>query len=372
MEGKEIVRISTSEYASSLVLVLKKNGDLRICTDFRWLNKRTLKDAHPLLHQGDCLAALGCNCLFSTMDVTSGFYDKPVHEDDRKYSAFTTPIGLIINISFLVSVTVIYVPLIIFGLLGNTLTLLVVWLRPNMRSSAHLYLSSMAVSDLLFLLLLPLDLIEIWTDWKLGVFACKMAMFLSQCSIFCTILHITFLSLERYLVVCWPITSKTLLTRRRTRALIGCLWLAAAVSAAPFLVMMEVTIVKEVDDMGREVENEKCSLSISSVSSGLMLALLILYDLYFLVPLCILGLVFILIGQTLRLHTQISRKDKSHQHAVKMLGVIFLAFVVCWLPYIVRLTMIAAINPLVYNLMSARYRHAVRSIVQTHCLTPSH
>ena len=31
-----------------------------------------------------------------------------------------------------------------------------------------------------------------------------------------------------------------------------------------------------------------------------------------------------------------------------------------------------AINPLVYNLMSARYRHAVRSLVHTHCLTPSH
>ena len=94
MEEKEIIRKSTSEYASPLVLVWKKNGDLRICTDFRWLNKRTLKDAHPLPHQADCLAALGGNCLFSTMDLTSGFYNMPLHEDDRKYSAFTTPMGL--------------------------------------------------------------------------------------------------------------------------------------------------------------------------------------------------------------------------------------------------------------------------------------
>ncbi|KAJ8010185.1 hypothetical protein DPEC_G00072360 [Dallia pectoralis] len=94
MEEKEIIRKSTSEYASPLVLVWKKNGDLRICTDFRWLNKRTLKDAHPLPHQADCLAALGGNCLFSTMDLTSGFYNMPLHEDDKKYSAFTTPMGL--------------------------------------------------------------------------------------------------------------------------------------------------------------------------------------------------------------------------------------------------------------------------------------
>ena len=94
MEEQEIIRKSTSEYASPLVLVWKKNGELRICTDFCWLNKRTLKDAHPLPHQADCLAALGGNCLFSTMDLTSGFYNMPLHEDDRKYSAFTTPMGL--------------------------------------------------------------------------------------------------------------------------------------------------------------------------------------------------------------------------------------------------------------------------------------
>ena len=94
MEEKEIIRKSTSEYASPLVLVWKKNGDLRVCTDFRWLNKRTLKDAHPLPHQADCLGALGGNALFSTMDLTSGFYNMPLHEDDKKYSAFTTPTGL--------------------------------------------------------------------------------------------------------------------------------------------------------------------------------------------------------------------------------------------------------------------------------------
>ncbi|XP_034448716.1 growth hormone secretagogue receptor type 1-like [Hippoglossus hippoglossus] len=275
----------------------------------------------------------------------------------------------------LVCVTVIVVPLIIFGVLGNTLTLLVVWLRPHMRSSAYLYLSSMAVSDLLFLLLLALDVLQLWTGWKLGVFVCKLTMFLSKCCTFCTILHITFLSLERYLVFCWPITAMTLVTRRRTRALIGCLWVGAAVSAAPFFAMV----------------------TMNSFSSGLELATIILTNLYVLVPMCILGLVYILIGRTLRLRPQSSRKDKSHRHTVKMLGVVFLAFVLCWLPYIVGLIMnyvsqwtldessrifylvawilsrlSAAINPLVYHLMSARYRHAVRSLVHTHCLTPSH
>lgn len=94
MEEKGIIRKSNSEWASPLVLVWKPSGELRICTDFRWLNQRTVKDAYPLPHQADALASLGGNCFFSTMDLTSGFYNIPIHEDDRKYTACSTPAGL--------------------------------------------------------------------------------------------------------------------------------------------------------------------------------------------------------------------------------------------------------------------------------------
>ncbi|XP_061740923.1 uncharacterized protein LOC133541492 [Nerophis ophidion] len=94
MEERDIIRKSTSEYASPLVLVWKKNGDLRLCTDFRWLNARIIRDAHPLPHQADALAALGGNAFFSTMDLTSGYYNVEVHEEDRKFTAFTSPFGL--------------------------------------------------------------------------------------------------------------------------------------------------------------------------------------------------------------------------------------------------------------------------------------
>lgn len=94
MEEKGIICKSVSDYASPLDMVWKKNGSLRICTDFRWLNAWTLKDAHPLPHQADCLAALGGNTFFSTMDLTSRFYNIPMCEEDKKYTAFTTPVGL--------------------------------------------------------------------------------------------------------------------------------------------------------------------------------------------------------------------------------------------------------------------------------------
>ncbi|KAG7267317.1 hypothetical protein CRUP_022251 [Coryphaenoides rupestris] len=89
---------------------------------------------------------------------------------------------------------------------------------------------------------------ELWKPrpWPLGDVACKLTMFLSECCTFSTILHITFLSLERYMGVCWPILAKTIVTRRRTKALIGCLWLGAVLSATPVLLMVGV------EDVGQE------------------------------------------------------------------------------------------------------------------------
>lgn len=64
-------------------MVWKKNGDLRICTDFRLHNARTIKDIHPLPYQPDCLAALGGNAYFNITDLTSGFYNVPLHDSDN-------------------------------------------------------------------------------------------------------------------------------------------------------------------------------------------------------------------------------------------------------------------------------------------------
>ncbi len=61
----------------------------------------------------------------------------------------------------LVVLTALCVPLLLLGLLGNALTILVVWRRPQMRSTTYLYLSSMALSDVLILLLMPLDLYKV-------------------------------------------------------------------------------------------------------------------------------------------------------------------------------------------------------------------
>lgn len=69
-----------------------------------------------------------------------------------------------------------------------------------------------------------------------------------------------------------------------------------------------------------EIDRSECRCSDYAATSGLLSAMTILSNMYFLIPFCILGLVYSLIGRTLWLRPQSSRKDQSHRHTVKMLG----------------------------------------------------
>lgn len=81
-------RPSFSPYASLIVSVRKKDGSLRMCVDYRALNKITLKDNYPMPLIEDCLDFLGYKCYFTILDLESSFHQIPMHETSSKYTAF--------------------------------------------------------------------------------------------------------------------------------------------------------------------------------------------------------------------------------------------------------------------------------------------
>ena len=94
MEESGAIRRSCSPYASPMVIVHKKDGSLRICIDYRQLNNRTVRDAFPLPRIEEALDALGSATFFTTLDLTSGYWQVEVEECDKAKTAFTTPMGL--------------------------------------------------------------------------------------------------------------------------------------------------------------------------------------------------------------------------------------------------------------------------------------
>ncbi|KAI3361878.1 hypothetical protein L3Q82_002197 [Scortum barcoo] len=71
--SSQVIRESSSPYASPIVLVRKKDNSIRMCVDYRQLNSKTRKDAFPLPRVEEFLDALSGACWFSTLDLTSGY-----------------------------------------------------------------------------------------------------------------------------------------------------------------------------------------------------------------------------------------------------------------------------------------------------------
>lgn len=90
----QVIRESSSPYASPIVLVRKKDGSLRLCVDYRQLNSKTRKEAFPLPRIEESLDALTGARWFSTMDLANGYNQVPITEKDQPKTAFCTPFGL--------------------------------------------------------------------------------------------------------------------------------------------------------------------------------------------------------------------------------------------------------------------------------------
>ncbi|XP_046309954.1 motilin receptor [Marmota monax] len=344
--------------------------------------------------------------------------------DERRCSTFP--------LRTLVPVTVVCLGLFAVGVSGNVVTVLLIGRYRDMRTTTNLYLGSMAVSDLLILLGLPFDLYRLWRSrpWVFGSLLCRLSLYLGEGCTYATLLHMTALSVERYLAICRPLRARVLITRRRVRALIGALWAVALLSAGPFFFLVDVeqdpSIYPIVDLNGTEQHTFLSSVPpplwpsrapLSSPPSGpeaaaaaalfsrecrpsrarlgTLRVMLWVTTAYFFLPFLCLSVLYGLIGRELWKNRDPLQgpaalgRERSHRQTVRVLLMVVLAFVVCWLPFhvgriiyintedsrmmyfsqyfnIVALQLFylsASINPILYNLISKKYRAAARKLL---------
>ena len=88
-----VIRESESPFSSPIVVVRKKNGDVRLCIDYRKLNLQTVKDAYALPNLEESFSALTGSRWFSVLDLKSGYYQIEMMEEDKPKTAFVTPLG---------------------------------------------------------------------------------------------------------------------------------------------------------------------------------------------------------------------------------------------------------------------------------------
>ena len=92
--ARGMIEPANGAWSSPVVLVRKKDQSWRFCVDYRKLNAVTLQDAYPLPRIDESLDALAGSKYFSTLDLTSGYWQIPLDADGQEKSASTTRSGL--------------------------------------------------------------------------------------------------------------------------------------------------------------------------------------------------------------------------------------------------------------------------------------
>ena len=90
---KGFIRLSVSPWGAPVLFVKKKDGTLRLCVDYRQLNKMTVKNKYPLPRIDDLFDQLKDASVFSKIDLQSRYHQLRIKDADVHNTTFRTQYG---------------------------------------------------------------------------------------------------------------------------------------------------------------------------------------------------------------------------------------------------------------------------------------
>ncbi|XP_029378450.1 thyrotropin releasing hormone receptor 2 [Echeneis naucrates] len=292
------------------------------------------------------------------------------------------------------------------GIVGNVMVVLVVLTTRHMRTPTNCYLVSLAIADLTVLVAagLPNVLDSLTGKWIFGHVGCLGITYLQYLGINVSSCSITAFTVERYIAICHPMKAQTVCTVSRAKRIIAGVWIFTCIYCMLWFFLVDIQVSQD--------GHVQCGYK---VKRELYLPIyLIDFTIFYAIPLLLAIVLYGLISRVLylsplsnhpdtsatmlrRSYNETSKAGKkgrqgqpktmlsSRKQVTKMLAVVVILFALLWMPYrtlvlinsfvstpyldawfllFCRTCIYAnsAINPVIYNAMSQKFRSAFRGL----------
>ncbi|KAJ0022884.1 hypothetical protein NQD34_015018 [Periophthalmus magnuspinnatus] len=223
----------------------------------------------------------------------------------------------------------------IIGIVGNSMVVAVIYCYMKLKTVAHIFVLNLAISDLTFLITLPMwaTMTATGYQWPFGAFLCKAAAALASFNLYTSIFFLTALSIDRYLAIVHPVSSRRFRTVLYARITCVLIWLFALLLSVPIALTRDIHNINNgnltVCAILHTTKDNVQSLEQVLLANSLMKTLL-----GFLIPFIIIITCYCLIGRALLGARHIQKSSQSRDDEVlRMLAAAVLAFFVCWVPH---------------------------------------
>ncbi|XP_068120589.1 thyrotropin-releasing hormone receptor-like [Hyperolius riggenbachi] len=293
------------------------------------------------------------------------------------------------------------------GIAGNIMVVLVVLRTKHMMTPTNCYLVSLAIADLIVLLAAGLpNISEVVASWVYGYAGCLCITYLQYLGINISACSITAFTIERYIAICHSIKAQFICTVSRAKKIIAFVWMFTSVYCVMWFFLVDTKEVRFAD--GVQVS---CGYR---VPRNLYTPIYFLdFTIFYVIPLVLATVLYGLIARILFMNPlpsnpqDLSRMSSKHhgkpynsiklsckgnkntvssrKQVTKMLAVVVILFALLWMPYRTLVVvnsfmdppylnvwfllfcrmciyLNSAINPIIYNLMSQKFRAAFKNL----------
>ncbi|XP_075710999.1 proteinase-activated receptor 1-like [Rhinoderma darwinii] len=202
-------------------------------------------------------------------------------------------------------------------------------LKIKIKTPAVVYMLNLATADVLFVAVLPFNIVYRFSgnNWTIGDGMCRFATAAFYCNMYCSILLMTSMSVDKYMAVVFPIHSRSWRSKKLAWLVCIFIWFIAIASTAPLLLTKQDLYMGSLD-----ITTCHDVLELEEQENFYMYYFTAISSIFFFFPLLITIFCYIEIVRTLSKNTEDIGKSSKKTRAIFLTIVVLTVFIICFGP----------------------------------------